>query len=93
MVNVGGIDSGALEPTLKVCGLHSQEIVSSSQFPRESNVEPERKQFIELVSGNFLGADDRTPRALVVMGQPNISHSMLQGRSLSGGTARRRDVC
>jgi hypothetical protein len=78
VINVCVVNSNLFEPTAESSGLYSHEIVSSAQFPRESNVEPERKQLIELVSGNILSADERAPTAIIVMGKFELPHSVLQ---------------
>src|SRR5580658_9574048 len=78
VVDVRGIDPRVFEPAREGRGLDSNEIVSSAQLTGNTNVEPEPEHVVILVSGSTVRADHRASGTVIVMGQSELSHSMLQ---------------
>jgi hypothetical protein len=79
MINMLPVDACMLEPTLQRLAVHEMRNMAAAEFPRDADVEAERKDFVELLSRNIFGADDGTARAVIVMAGRKTTHGITCG--------------
>jgi hypothetical protein len=61
------IDSCAFEPSLQDSRFDSNEIMSLGEFLRDTETDPERKQFVVLLAGYVFGSDDGTAGTVIMV--------------------------
>jgi hypothetical protein len=80
-----------LKPTLQRTAIYEMRCMAAAEFPRDADVEAERKDLVELLSRNILSADYGTARAVVVMAGRKITHRVTCGNRTP--TQREPDKC
>ena len=76
MIDMLPVDARMLDPALQGTAIYEIGLVAAAEFPRNADVEPERKELVELVYRNFSSADDGTARAIVVVAGLKTTHEV-----------------
>jgi hypothetical protein len=65
-----------LQPTLQRTAIYEMWCTAAAEFPRDADVEAERKDLVELVSRNIVSADDGTAWAVVVVAKRKTTYGV-----------------
>jgi hypothetical protein len=76
MIGMLPVDACMLKPTLQRTTVYEMRNVAAAEFPRDVNVEPERKYLVNLFARNVLSSDDGTARAVVVVAGWKTTHEV-----------------
>ncbi len=79
MVSMFPIDACMLKPTLQRTTVYKIRDVAAAEFPRDANVEPERKYLVKLFARNVFSSDDGTARAVIVVAERKTTHEVTCG--------------
>jgi hypothetical protein len=79
MIDMLPVDACMLKPTLQRTAVYEMRCMAAAEFPRDPDVEPERKDFVELVPRNIFSTNDGTARAVVVMAERKTTHGVTCG--------------
>jgi hypothetical protein len=79
MIDMLPVDACMLKPTLQRTAIYEMWCTAAAEFPRDADVEAERKDLVELVSRNIFSADDGTARAIVVVAELKTTHEVTYG--------------
>src|ERR1700678_1632207 len=76
MIDMLPVDARMLKPPLQKPRIYKMRNVAATEFPCDADVEPERKNLVELVSRNIFSADDGTARAVIVVAELKTIHEV-----------------
>lgn len=65
-----------LKPTLQGAAVYQMRYMATAEFPRDADVEAERKDLVELVSRNIFSANDGTVWTVVVVAGRKTTHGV-----------------
>ena len=74
MIGMLPVDVRVLKPTLQRRTVHEMRGMAATKFPRDADVEPERKDLVELLSLVSFSVSEGTARAIVVATERNNRH-------------------
>ena len=70
MIGMLPVDVRILKPTLQRRTVHEMRGMAATKFPRDADVEPERKDLVELFSRVSFSVNDWTAGAIVLVTEP-----------------------
>jgi hypothetical protein len=79
MIGMLPIDTCMLKPTLQWTAVYEMRDVAAAEFPRDADVETERKYLVNLFARNVLSSDDGTARAVIVVAERKATHEITRG--------------
>jgi hypothetical protein len=79
MIDMLPVDARMLEPPLQGSTVYEMRRVAAAEFPRDTDVEPERKDLVELVSRNIFSANGGTAGTVVVVAEWKRTHEVTCG--------------